>query len=172
MKSICVTLLFALLCGIASMNSLTNKFNNDNTTNNISKIVNETLSDLPHYDTINDIFDDLNIDELRKIQKYIVHSLIHSKVFDKFRYNDKFQVLVDGTSTYEHNVLKAKIVCDKFVISLDSEFIENPDESVINIKKQDCEMNAFKRMAIRLKKNFPKLKFIITADFICCWAFY
>ena len=25
-------------------------------------------------------------------------------------------------------------------------------------------MNAFKRMAIRLKKNFPKLKFIITAD--------
>lgn len=194
MKSICVTRLFALLCDIASMNSLTNKFNNNNNTNNISKIVNETLSDLPHYDTINDIFDDLNIDELRKIQKYIVHSLIHSKMFDKFRYNDKFQVLVDGTglvtfsykhykhclvkshkdgtSTYKHNVLEAKIVCDKFVISLDSKFIENPDESVINIKKQDCEMNTFKRMAIRLKKNFPKLKFIITADFICCWAFY
>lgn len=35
---------------------------------------------------------------------------------------------------------------------------------LINIKKQDCEMNAFKRMAIRLKKNFPKLKFIITGD--------
>lgn len=186
MKSICVTRLFALLCGIASMNSLTNKFNNDNTINNISKIVNETLSDLPHYDTINDVFDDLNINELRKIQKYIVYSLIRSKMFDKFRYNGKFQVLVDGTGlvtfnykhckhclvkshkdgtyTYEHNVLEAKIVCDKFVISLDSEFIENPDESVINIKKQDCEMNAFKRMAIRLKKNFPKLKFIITAD--------
>ena len=49
-------------------------------------------------------------------------------------------------------------------MSIDSEFIENPDTSVINLKKQDCEMNAFKRMAIRLKKNFPKLKFIITGD--------
>lgn len=186
MKSICVTRLFALLCGITSMNSLTNKFNNENTIYNLSKIINEELNDLPHYDTINDIFDDLNIDELRKIQKYISYSLIRSKMFDKFRYNGKFQVLVDGTGlvafnhkhcehclvkshkdgtfTYEHNVLEAKIIFDKFVLSIDSEFIENPNESVINIKKQDCEMNAFKRMAIRLKKNFPKLKFIITAD--------
>ena len=30
----------------------------------------ENLNDLPHYDTINDVFDDLNINELRKIQKY------------------------------------------------------------------------------------------------------
>ena len=186
MKTICVTRLFALLCGITSMNSLTNKFNNDNTIHNISKIINEELSDLPHYDTINDVFDDLNIDELRKIQKYIVNALIRSKMFDKFRYNGKFQILVDGTGlvsfnykhcdhclvkkhsdgsiTYEHQVLEAKLVFDSFVLSIDSEFIENPNQDVINIKKQDCEMNAFKRMAIRLKKNFPKLKFIITAD--------
>lgn len=186
MKSICVTRLFALLCGITSMNSLTNKFNNLNTINNLSKIINEDLSDLPHYDTINNVFDDLNIDELRRIQKYIVNALIRSKMFDKFRYNGKFQVLIDGTGlvtfnykhcehctvkshkdgtfTYEHNVLEAKIVFDKFVLSLDSEFIENPNESVINMKKQDCEMNAFKRMIPRIKKNFPKLKFIITAD--------
>ncbi len=31
-------------------------------------------------------------------------------------------------------------------------------------KKQDCEINAFKRMAPRIKKNYPKLKFIITSD--------
>jgi len=186
MKTICVTRLFALLCGITTMNSLTNKFNNDNTINNISKIINEELKDLPHYDTINDVFDDLDIEQLRLIQKYIVNALIRSKMFDKFRYQGKFQLLVDGTGlisfnhkhcdhclvkkhsdghlTYEHQVLEAKLVFDSFVISLDSEFIENPDLSVINIKKQDCEMNAFKRMALRIKKNFPKLKFIITAD--------
>lgn len=186
MKTICVTRLFGLLCGISSMNALTNKFNNDYTINNLSKIINENLSDLPHYDTINDVFDDLKIDELRKIQKYIVNSLIRSKMFDKFRYNGKFQLLIDGTGlvsfnyphcdhclvkshsdghkTYEHQVLEAKLVFDKFVLSLDSEFIENPDPSVINLKKQDCEMNAFKRMAKRIKKNFPKLKFIITGD--------
>ena len=31
-------------------------------------------------------------------------------------------------------------------------------------QKQDCETNAFKRMAVRLKKDYPKLKFIITGD--------
>lgn len=186
MKTICVTRLFALLCGITTMNSITNKFHNENTINNLSKIINTELSDLLHYDTINDIFDDLNIDELRKIQKYIVNALIRSKMFDKFRFNAKFQLLVDATGlvsfnyqhcdhclvkkhsdahlTYEHQVLEAKLVFDTFVISLDSEFIENLDPSVVNIKKQDCEMNAFKRMAGRIKKNFPKLKFIITAD--------
>ena len=186
MKTICVTRLFALLCGITTMNSLTNKFDNENTINNLSKIINTELNDLPHYDTINDVFDDLNIDELRKIQKYIVNALIRSKMFDKFRFNGKFQLLVDGTGlvsfnyqhcdhclvkkhsddyiTYEHQVLEAKLVFDTFVISLDSEFIENPNPDVVNIKKQDCEMNAFKRMAVRIKKNFPKLKFIITAD--------
>lgn len=186
MKAICVTRLFALLCGIATMNSLTNKFNSDTAISNLSKIINEELSDLPHYDTINDVFDDLDIDELRKIQKYIVYTLIRSKMFDKFRYYGRFQILIDGTGlvsfnykhcnhcivkkhsdesiSYEHHVLEAKLVFDSFVLSIDSEFIENPDPSVINLKKQDCEINAFKRMAIRLKKNFPKLKFIITGD--------
>ena len=186
MKAICVTRLFALLCGITSMNSMTNKFNNANSIHNLSRIINEDLSDLPHYDTINDVFDDLDIDELRKIQKYIVYALIRSKMFDKFRYYGAFQLLIDGTGlvsfnykhcehclvkqhsdgskTYEHFVLEAKLVFDSFVISLDSEFVENPDSSVINLKKQDCEMNAFKRMALRIKKNFPKLKFIITGD--------
>lgn len=186
MKVICVTRLFALLCGLVSMNSITNKFNSQITIDNLAKITNSNLDEIPHYDTINNIFDDLDIKELRKIQKYIVNALIRSKMFDKFRYLGKFQLLIDGTGlasfdyphcdhclvkqhsdgtkTYEHQVLEAKMVFDTFVLSVDSEFIENPDSSVINMKKQDCEMNAFKRMAQRLKKNFPKLKFIITGD--------
>lgn len=186
MKTICVTRLFGFLCGLTSMNSLTNKFNNEFAINNLSKIIDNDLKELPHYDTINDVFDDLDIEELRKIQKYIAYALIRSKMFDKFRYKNKFQLVIDGsglvtfnykhcdhclvkshsdgTKTYEHQVLEAKLVFDNFVLSLDSEFIENPDESVINMKKQDCEINAFKRMSLRIKKNFPKLGFIITGD--------
>lgn len=66
------------------MSFYANKYNNENTIYNLYKIINEELNDLPHYDTINDIFDVLNIDELKKIQKYISYSLIHSKMFDKF----------------------------------------------------------------------------------------
>lgn len=186
MKVICTTRLFALLCGLTTMNSMTNKFNNELTIETLAKITNTNLDELPHYDTINNVFDDLDIDELRKIQKYIVNAIIRSKMFDKFRYKGKLQLLIDGTGlvtynykhcdhcvvkqhsdghkTYEHNVLEAKLVFDSFVLSVDSEFIENPNPSVINMKKQDCEMNAFKRMSKRIKKNFPKLKFIITGD--------
>ena len=31
-------------------------------------------------------------------------------------------------------------------------------------QKQACETNAFKRMIKRIKKNYPKYKFIITGD--------
>ena len=105
-------------------------------------------------------------------------------MFDKFRYNGAIQVLVDATglSSHDYNlngncisktkngvtkyykyVLEAKLVFCNIVISIDSEWIENKE--IKNEKeKQDCEVNAFKRMAPRLKKNYPKMKFIITGD--------
>ena len=49
------------------------------------------------------------------------------------------------------------------VISLDSEFIENT-KMFTEKQKQDCETKAFKRMIKRIKKNYPKQKFIITGD--------
>lgn len=186
MKVICITRLFALLCGITTMNSLTDSFNSEDAIINISKLCNSSLDDIPHYDTINDVFENINIDELRYIQKYIAYTIIRSKMFDRLRYKGKIQVVVDGTSlvtfnykhcdhclvdshsdasiTYKHYVLEAKIIFGSFVLSIDSEFIENPNPDVVKYKKQDCETKAFKRLASRLKKNFPKLKFIITAD--------
>lgn len=103
MKVICTTRLFALLCGLTTMNSMTNKFNNELTIETLAKITNTNLDELPHYDTINNVFDDLNIDELRKIQKYIVNALIRSKMFDKFRYKGKFQLIIDGTGLITYN---------------------------------------------------------------------
>ena len=174
MKTICVTRFIALICGIKTMNAMTDTFNNDNVINNISNILNMNLSELPHYDTINDVFEKINEQEIR------------SKMFDNYRYNKKIQLIVDGTGlvtfnykhcdhclvdnhkdgtkTYKHYVLEAKMCFGDIVISLDSEFVENPDSSVINIKKQDNEIKAFKRMAKRIKQNFPKLQFIIVGD--------
>ena len=105
-------------------------------------------------------------------------------MFDRFRYNNCIQLVVDATGLtsldynlngncltrtrdgkvkYYKYVLEAKVVFGNFVISLDSEWIENTDMNSEK-QKQDCEINAFKRMAIRIKKNYPKLKFIITGD--------
>lgn len=40
--------------------------------------------------------------ELREIQKYIVKTLIRSKMFDKYRFNGAFQLLFDGTGLSNH----------------------------------------------------------------------
>lgn len=41
----------------------------------------------------------------------------------------------------------------------------------LNMKeKQDCEIKAFERMAKRIKSNYQKYKFIITADALYCTA--
>lgn len=186
MKTICVTRLFALLCGLTTMTDISsNDFNSDNCIKNLSKICGQNLEEIPYWETIQDVFITINTNELRNIQKYIVKALIRSKMFDKYRFNGSFQLLFDGTglSSHDYNlnnncltrkhkdgkisyykyVLECKLVVGNIVISLDSEFIEN-EKMLTDKQKQDCETNAFKRMIKRIKKNYPKYKFIITGD--------
>ena len=188
MSVITITRLLGLLCGIKSMRETTEKLDTEETIKNIGNILGIELEEIPHYDTINNVFEQIEIEELRKIQKYMVNRLIRSKMFDKYRFKGKyFQIVIDGTSMmkfkkrhckhclkrvhnegkeneysiYYHYVLEAKLVVGEIVISLDSEFVENEDE---NVEKQDCEIKAFYRMAKRIKKEYPKLPIVITGD--------
>ena len=192
MSVITVTRLLGLLCGIKSMRETTEKFNTEETITNISKLLEIELEELPHYDTINNVFEKIDIKQLRNIQKYMVNRLIRSKMFDKYRYKGKyFQIVIDGTgitsfkerhckhclkktynkgeeneySIYYHYVLEAKLVVGDIVISIDSEFVENEDE---NVEKQDCEIRAFYRMAERIKAEYPKLPILISGDALYC----
>ena len=186
MKVICVTRLFGLICGLTSLSDISSDdFNTDSCITNISNICNTNLTELPYWETIQDVFMKIKISELRTIQKYIVKTLIRSKMFDKYRFNGAFQLLFDGTGLSNHDynlnnnclkrkhkdgkisyykyVLECKLVVGNIVISLDSEFIENKN-MLTEKQKQDCEINAFKRMIKRIKKNYPKYNFIITGD--------
>ena len=186
MKTICVTRLFALLCGLTTMTDISSDdFNTNDCIKNLSKICGQNLEEIPYWETIQDVFITINTNELRNVQKYIVKALIRSKMFDKYRFNGSFQLLFDGTGLSSHNynlnnnclerkhkdgkisyykyVLECKLVVGNIIISLDSEFIEN-EKMLTDKQKQDCETNAFKRMIKRIKKNYPKYKFIITGD--------
>ena len=165
MKTICVTRLFGLLCGITSMNGITDTFDTEETITNMNYIAGCNLKELPHHDTIADVFENLSIKELRLIQKNIAYTLIRSKMFDKYRYNNSFLLVFDGTGlnsfsynlnnnctfrkskdgaiTYFKYVLEAKLIFGPVVVSIDSEFIENHDISSDD-DKQDCETKAFK----------------------------
>ena len=188
MSVIFVTRLLGLLCGKTSMRNLTESMNTDICIENISRILGINLDEIPHYDTINDVFEQVEVRELRNIQKYMVNKLIRSKMFEKYRcINKYYQIVIDGTRLvtfkdrhckqclkrvynrgmaneyieYYHYVLEAKLVVGDIVISLDTEFVENEKEDV---SKQDCEIKAFYRMAKRIKKNYPKMRILISGD--------
>ena len=186
MKTICVTRLFGLICGLTSLSNISSdEFNTDTCIKNISTICNTRLTELPYWETIQDVFMNIKLSELKDIQKYIVKTLLRSKMFDKYKFEGAFQLLFDGTGLSNHNynlndnclkrkhkdgkisyykyVLECKLVVNNIVISLDSEFIENK-KMLTEKQKQDCETNAFKRMIKRIKSNYPKYKFIITGD--------
>ena len=186
MKTICVTRLFGLICGLTSLSNISSDdFNTDVCIKNISSICNTQLTELPYWETIQDVFMNIKISELKDIQKYIVKTLLRSKMFDKYKFDGAFQLLFDGTGLSNHNynlngnclkrkhkdgrisyykyVLECKLVVGNIVISLDSEFIEN-NQMLTEKQKQDCETKAFKRMIKRIKSNYPKYKFIITGD--------
>ena len=186
MKTICVTRLFGLLCGLTSISNISSdEFNTDICIKNISSICNTKLTELPYWETIQDVFINIKLSELKDIQKYIVKTLLRSKMFDKYKFEGAFQLLFDGTGLSNHSynlngnclkrkhkdgkisyykyVLECKLVVGNIVISLDSEFIEN-NKMLTEKQKQDCETKAFKRMIKRIKLNYPKYKFIITGD--------
>jgi len=178
------------VCSIASMQEMNEQFNEDECIKNIYKILGLEEKDyLPHYVTINECLSKLNTQELEKIRKKMIYSLIRKKSFDDAKFLDKYWlVIVDATqlfcfkerhcphcltktfnkgkedekTIYYHQVLEAKLVLgDDLVVSIATEFIENPEE---NPTKQDCELTSFKRLEKSLKSMFPRLPICLMAD--------
>ena len=172
MRTIMMIRLFALLCGITTMTEINSKFNTEQAIKNLSIICNQELKDIPNWQTIQDVIETLKYKEIDEIRKYIFTALLRSKMFDRFRYNGAIQLIIDATgltalnynlndnclsrtrdgkTKYYKYVLEAKVVFGNFVISIDSEWIENTNMNTEK-QKQDCETNAFKKWLLELKR--------------------
>jgi len=140
---------------------------------------------LPHMDTVDDVFRVISPKALEEFKVKMVQELLGKKALHKWRLLGKyFVVAVDGSgvmsfdkshcdkclaNTYEsgkksyfHNVLEAKLVLPiGLSISLGTEWIENDQ---YEYDKQDCELKAFKRLSVKLKKYFPRLPVCIVGD--------
>lgn len=142
------------------------------------------VGEIPHGDTLNYAFKDLEIDEVQEVVCRMVNQLIRKKVLDHWRFLGNFRIGIDGTGVlvfrerhcehcltkklsngeilYYHPVLEAKLITPNgFAISIMTEFIENPNPQV---DKQDCELKAFYRLAKRLKDRFPHLPICLLLD--------
>ncbi len=178
------------ITAIESMNQMTKEFNTEECINNVSKVLGyEELEELPHHDTINNFLKKLDPIEIEKIRKYMIGELFKKRCLEQYRLLDKYwTIAVDATglvsfserhcdhclkreyvnketgeiekTIYFHYVLEAKLVVGDMVLSIDTEFIENEE----SYEKQDCELNAFKRLAERLKQNYKRLPICILGD--------
>jgi hypothetical protein len=99
------------------------------------------------------------IDNVSRVLGCELEEFSHYDTINNFLCNLK-PIEIEKT-TYYHKFLEAKLVAGDMVFSIASEFIENEDE---NVSKQDCELKAFKRLAVTLKKKYPKLPICLLGD--------
>lgn len=135
-------------------------------------------------DTIGIFLEQLPCEYLEQLPPFFVNHLIRIKALDDYRFRSHFLIAIDGTGirtyskrhcehcltkkskdgqlTYYHYILEAKLVTQNgFAFSVATEFIKNPHEFPT---KQDCEYNAFKRLAPKLYSFFPRLPICLLMD--------
>ena len=176
------------MCAVKSMRSLEEEFNEDPCIDTLRILSGDHgLSEMPHADTLN-----YYLKCLAGVRKKMIKSLIRKKSFYRSKLQEKYwRVIIDGTGLfyfrekhcgnclvttvtreidgkevkvkrYYHKVLEAKLVlAPGIVISLDTEFIENESEDV---SKNDCEINAAKRLLERLHRDYPRLRVCLQGD--------
>ncbi len=182
-KELIVSGLLMFLFRLGTRNEADAKARNLNYQDNIFRIFGIRVADM---DTVDRYLRFLDPAKLQAIKQEMFRRLIKMKVLHKYRFlNYYFMLTIDGTGlqTYDYEpypgcpfkkhkngkitwtayVLEAKIITPTgFSLSLASEWIENPtDEEFV---KQDCELEAFKRLAKKLKKEFPRLPLVLLLD--------
>ena len=155
---------------------------------NILKLSGVSGDELPSIDDFCYFLQKLPPEELHKIRRKMLVALERKKFLSKLKTKDGYLLLAidgvqtistkrefshstycdskDGTRTYHQYFLEAKIVSSNgFVLSIDTEFIENPTEK---FDKQDCELKAAKRLLERIAREHPHLSFWILGDALYC----
>ncbi len=145
---------------------------------------------LPHLDSTDEIFRQACDEDLEGIKSNMISSLIRSKKLERWKFHGHYVIAVDGTgvvsfdkkhcdcclkktskngvTSYFHNVLEAKLLTSSGLsLSIATEWISN--EGKTQFQKQDCEREAFKRIARKIKKEYPRLPILLVADGLYPW---
>ena len=166
---------------------------------NVNRLANTHQTTRPVHGTLDYFIGHVPCEAFADLRTLMIRRLIRSKVLEPARVQGHLCVLLDatglfyfaerhcdqclsqkhgGTTIYLHNVLEAKLVGPgDMVLSLASEFIENGDGNAAirsaDAFKQDCELNAFSRLAPRLHQEFPQLRLCLSVDSLyACGRFF
>lgn len=143
------------------------------------------VHDTPKDNQVRKIIGDIPVEIYQPIFPDYLQRLQRGKHLEKYRFQDKYLAAIDATqyhfsntvhcseclikehygkTEYSHQVLQP-IIChpdQKQILPLMPEPIKNTDGT----EKQDCEINAAKRLLPKIRQQHPKMDFIWLADSI------
>jgi DDE_Tnp_1-associated len=181
--------LFAFIFRLGSRREMNRELTGVVIFDNLKKLFPE-LTSIPHADTLARVLKKINVAEIERTHILLINKLIRGKKFKKLLLSGCLPVALDGTQKLYRDgelhdlrwldrkvgskeskqqyvyILEANIVFrNGLTIPLLSEYLQT-DWNVLNNpeEKQDCELVAFERLAIKLKRYFPRLKIIVFGD--------
>jgi len=182
-KELIVSGLLVFLFKQGSRNQADNTAKNIDYQDNIKRFFGVKVAD---NDTVDLFLRKLNPSDLEEIKQNMFRKIVKSKLLQKEKlFGEYYLLAIDGTGLQSFDyepfngcpfkkyktgkkvwttyVLEAKIVTSNgFALSLATEWIENINDE--NFDKQDSEIKAFKRLAEKIKKNFPRLPLTLLLD--------
>lgn len=187
-----VLLLFGILTFILQMSSsreATREMSRPLFWENLKSLIPD-LEEIPHHDTLKRVLAVIDVSEIESLHLELLRKWIRNKKFCRYLINGCYPVAVDGTqkmtrewlwdeeclqrtlnrgeagerTRYYVSVLQASLAfAGGLTIPLMSEFLcFGAGDAQRN--KQDCEQNAFQRLAARLKEAFPALPIMLLLD--------
>jgi hypothetical protein len=183
--------LFAFIFRLSSRREINRELSGTIIFENLQKIFPE-LESIPHADTLARILEKINVNDIEKTHMHLIYQLIRNKKFKKLLISGCLPIAIDGTQKLYRDgelhdlrwlsrkvgndesgfnqqyvyILEANIVFKNgLTIPLLTEYLKT-DWNVFNNHegKQECELVAFKRLATKLKKYFPRLRIMMFAD--------
>jgi hypothetical protein len=159
---------------------------------NLNRLAGTHQTALPVNGTVDEYLAGVGTEPLAGLRQRLVYRLLRQRVLDAARLQGHYIVLIDATgylvfrhrhcehcltqtcgatTLYLHQVLEAKLVGPGgMVLSIATEFIDNrdaadtpPDADAFQ-RKQDCELKALRRLAARLRQEFPQLPICLSGD--------
>ncbi len=161
---------------------------------NLNRLADTQQESLPVHDTLDHFLDHVAWHAFPQVRWQMVQRLLRMRALEDARLLGHYVVPIDGTglftfrerhcdhclerkhksgTLYYHQVLEAKLLGPAGItISIGTEFIENADASSARDPdqfKQDCELNAFERLAPKFKSDYPQLRVVVAGDalFVC-----
>jgi len=144
------------------------------------------LQSIPHYDTVERLLRTIPVDDWEAVLADRITTILRKHEVQQYLVDHRWVVAIDGTQKFARHqpfadqalqhqmangerlyrvyVLEAVLVTGPgFTLPLLTEFAENPADASEETK-QDCEQQAFRRLARRLKQWFPRRRLLLVMD--------